>query len=73
MNDTVLKQSVMKHLIDNFGHVQTERFISLINKEPFDYTEWQRGLYEDMSIEELSRKAMENRARKRDSVINEGK
>jgi len=64
MTDTVLKQSVLKHLIENFGHVQTERFISLMNKEPFDYTEWQRDLYEDMSIEELSQKAMENRLNK---------
>ena len=64
MNDTVLKQSVMKHLIDNFGHVQTERFIALIIKEPFDYTKWQENLYEDLSIEELSRKAMEHRRTK---------
>jgi hypothetical protein len=61
MNDTVLKQSVIKHLIDNFGHVQTERFISLIIKEPFDYTKWQENLYEDLSVKELSQKAMEHR------------
>ena len=65
MTDTVLKQHVMKHLIDNFGHVQTERFIALMNKEPFDYTKWQENLYEDMTIEELSQRAMENRRSKR--------
>ena len=54
----------MKHLIDNFGHVQTERFIALMNKEPFDYTKWQEGLYEDMNVAELSRKAMESRMKK---------
>ena len=64
MTDTILKQSMMKHLIDNFGHVQTERFIALMSKEPFDYTKWQEDLYEDMSVAELSRKAMENRRRK---------
>ena len=64
MNDTVLKQSVMKHLIDNFGHVQTERFIALMIREPFDYTKWQENLYEDMTIEELSSKAMEHRRNK---------
>ena len=61
MNDTVLKQSVIKHLIDTFGHVHTERFIALIIKEPFDYTKWQENLYENLSIEELSSKAMEYR------------
>ena len=68
MTDTVLKQSMVKHLIENFGHVQTERFISLIIKEPFDYTNWQKDLYEDMTIEELSNKAMENRRNKRMSL-----
>ena len=53
MNDTVLKQNAIKCLIDNLGIVQTERFISLIIKEPFDYTEWQQDLYSDMSVEEL--------------------
>jgi len=65
MSDAALKQSMMKHLVFNFGHVQTERFISLISKENFDYTKWQEDLYEDMTVEELSEKAMENRRRKR--------
>ena len=65
MTDTVLKQSMMKHLIEYFGNVQTERFISLISKETFDYTEWQEDLYEDMTIEELSKKAMYNRLNKK--------
>ena len=64
MTDTVLKQSVMMHLIDNFGHVDTERFIALIMKEPFDYTTWQANLYEDLTVDELSRRAMERRKMK---------
>jgi hypothetical protein len=39
--------------MENFGVVQTERFISIIIKEPFDYTKWQRDLYKDMTVEEL--------------------
>ena len=64
MTDTVLKQSIVKHLLDNFGHIQTERFIALISKEPFDYTKWQINMYDEMTVEELSHKAMENRKRK---------
>ena len=64
MTDTLLKESIIKHLIVNFGHVQTERFISLVIKEPFDYTKWQENLYEDLSVEELSSRAMENRKQK---------
>ena len=70
MTDTVLKQSVMKHLIEYFGNVQTERFISLMNKEPFDYTKWQENLFEDMTVEELSKRAMENRRNKRTTLSN---
>ena len=53
MNDTVLSHNAVKCLIENFGVVQTERFISHIIKEPFDYTKWQKDLYMDMSVEEL--------------------
>ena len=39
--------------------VDAERFITLISREPFDYTEWQRNLFEGMSVRELSKKAMQ--------------
>jgi hypothetical protein len=48
----------MKILIDNLGRVEAERFISLIIREPFDYTEWQRYLFNDFSVRELSNTAM---------------
>ncbi|MDD4346796.1 MAG: hypothetical protein PHZ11_07930 [Desulfitobacteriaceae bacterium] len=66
MNENVLQKSAMKCLIDNFGNVEAERFISLLIKEPFDYTKWQETLYEDLSVEELSKEAMENRAAKKE-------
>jgi len=53
MNDTVLSRNVIKCLIDNFGIVQTERFISLIIKEPFNYTKWQEDLFSDLTTDEL--------------------
>jgi len=53
MNDTLLGRNAMKCLVDNFGIVQTERFIALIIKEPFNYTEWQRNLFNDMTTDEL--------------------
>jgi len=31
--------------------VEAERFIALMLREPFDYTEWQRGLYNDVPHE----------------------
>ena len=55
--DTLLRQEGMRILSDNLGIVDAERFIALIIREPFNYTEWQRNLYNDLSIEELCEKA----------------
>lgn len=43
--DTELRLSGINALIAALGEVQAERFISLILREPFDYTEWQRKLW----------------------------
>ena len=43
--------------MNSLGLIEAERFIMLIQKEPFDYTQWQENLFEDMSIEEISPKA----------------
>jgi len=60
MNQEIaLRNEGMQILINNLGPVKAERFISLIIREPFDYTEWQRNLFNDMSVKELSNSAME--------------
>ena len=56
--EMALRDEGMKALIDSLGRVEAERFISLIIREPFDYTEWQRGLFDDLSVKELSNLAM---------------
>ena len=53
MNEAVLKNTIMQHLVDRYGHVETERFISLVIKEPFDYTKWSRDLFGDMTADGL--------------------
>ncbi len=57
-NDTLVRTEGMKILLEGLGKVDAERFISLIIKEPFDYTKWQRDLYSGMGVRELSNKAM---------------
>lgn len=60
MNDTLIKEKGMKVLVEQLGHVDAERFIMLINKEPFDYTTWRQDeLEEPASVRELSKMAME--------------
>jgi len=60
MTDTLLKSTAMGVLIKNLGIVNAERFITLILKEPFDYTEWrQENLSDDIPVEVLNRQATE--------------
>lgn len=67
ITDTELKTQGVEALIAALGEVMAERFITLINREPFDYTEWQRNLWNDKSIEELSKAAMARRILTRDN------
>ena len=66
ISNTVLKNEGMKVLATHLGLVQAERFISLMIREPFDYTEWQRGLYEDVPLDDFLKNAMDFRLNKTD-------
>lgn len=57
--DTMIRQEGMHALIAQLGYVDAERFIVLLNKEPFDYTKWRvQYLDEDLDVRQLSKKAM---------------
>jgi len=58
ITDTEIKMIGVKALTDALGEVNAEKFISLIMREPFDYTKWQRELWDGRSIEDVSRSAM---------------
>jgi hypothetical protein len=57
--DTLIKREGFKALFEKLDIVEAERFIALIKRDDFDYTEWRKDLWEDMTVEELSSKAME--------------
>jgi hypothetical protein len=52
-NDTLIKCEGLRVLAENLGLVEAERFVALLSREPFNYTEWQRSLYRDWSLREL--------------------
>jgi hypothetical protein len=58
--ETELRIKGIEALTAKLGAVEAERFISIILKEPFDYTKWQRTLWKDISVKELSAKAMDS-------------
>jgi hypothetical protein len=61
ITDTEIKIKGIHLLSEYLGDVEAERFITLIQREPFDYTKWRKTWDEDISIEEISRKAMQLR------------
>jgi hypothetical protein len=59
MTETVLMKTGMKILIEQLGNIEAERFVSILLREPFDYTEWRKdNLCFGMTVEEISKKAM---------------
>lgn len=61
ITDSEIKATGFRALVAALGDVQAEKFIALIQREPFDYTQWQRALWPDKSIEEISQAAMSQR------------
>ncbi len=58
ITDTEIRIKGLQILTEHLGDIEAERFIALIQREPFDYTKWRQGLDEDLSIDEISQKAM---------------
>jgi len=61
LTDSEIKKKGLKILIENLGDLEAEKFISLIIKEPFDYTQWQSTLWNDQTVKKVSEKAMNYR------------
>ena len=58
ITDTEIKIKGVQILSQYLGDVEAERFIALIQREPFDYTKWHQGQDESLSVEEISKRAM---------------
>jgi hypothetical protein len=55
--DTALRIEAMNILIRQLGEVDAERFVTIVKSDEFNYTEWQKNLCRDKSIEELHQMA----------------
>jgi len=63
ITDTEIKSKGFQVLVQYLGDVEAERFVALIQREPFDYTNWRQDIDEDLSLEEISHKAMAQRSK----------
>ena len=58
ITDNELRISGFTVLVQTFGDVNAERFIALMNREPFDYTEWRReNLFVGETVDSIMDKA----------------
>ncbi|MCX7096870.1 MAG: hypothetical protein HOP34_03540 [Methylococcaceae bacterium] len=46
-------------IFSTLGMVDAERFIMLLKRDKFDYTQWQKKLWQDETLESLSEKAQQ--------------
>ena len=72
ITDTEIRLRGLQVLTKYLGDIEAERFIALIQREPFDYTKWRQGMDEDLTIEEISRRAMTLSARHAERLASSG-
>ncbi len=59
LTETEIKRRGFEALFDALGDLGVEKFISLLLREPFDYTNWRQDLWCEKTIEQISKEAME--------------
>ena len=59
--DVEIKRDGYQAILEKLDIVEAQRFIALISRDKFDYTKWRESLFEGLSAEDISRKAMEFR------------
>jgi len=64
MTDTEIRTKGVQILAKYLGDIEMERFIALIQREPFDYTRWRAAIDTNDDIETISQKAMQLRGQR---------
>lgn len=59
--DSEIRADGLRALTEALGAVEAERFVTLLLREPFDYTAWRQDMWPDKTVEELSTAAMKHR------------
>ena len=55
--DTVFRCDGMIILAQHLGIVEAERFVAIIQREPFDNTEWRQNLFDNVPLESFLEQA----------------
>jgi hypothetical protein len=60
-NTMILRQQGLSVLTEHLGILEAEHFVSIIKREPFDYTKWREDLFKDVPLDEFLKSAAEFR------------
>ena len=60
-SETEIMYDGMNVLIDKLGVLEAEYFVTNIHRDTFDYTEWQKKLWNGKSVREICDDAIEFR------------
>lgn len=55
--DTDIRFEGIRALMHVLGTVEAARFIALINRERFDYTEWRKSQWQEETVASLAQRA----------------
>jgi hypothetical protein len=69
--DTEIRTEGLRALASSLGTIEAERFVTLLLREPFDYTEWRQRLWDGKDAVTLSREAMASRRAARESAASQ--
>ena len=58
ISDNELTMRGMNLLKEEFGPVDAERFVYVMTRDGFDYTEWQKDLFKGETVRSLGEKMM---------------
>ena len=53
----MIKHDGFNAIFKSLDLVEAERFVVLLKRDDFDYTDWRKDLWENLTVEELSKKA----------------
>lgn len=56
--DTEISYDGFSVLFRHMDIVEAERFLTLVQREKFDYTQWRDNLLEELTLDEISARAM---------------
>jgi hypothetical protein len=52
--DTQIRSEGMTALLDRLGPAEATRFMTLVQREGFDYTNWRQNLFEGKTVDQIA-------------------